>query len=341
VGAQASILTAENSMKWAGLRPSPDTFDFSQGDRLVRFAGLMGQKVRGHNLCWHQGLPGWFKTTATKDNARQLLTQHIETVAGHFRGQLHSWDVVNEAVDPKDERPDGLRKTPWLDMLGPEYLELAFTTAAKADPVARLTYNDYSIELDTPDQVLKRSQVLMLLRRFKARGVPIHAVGVQSHLKATGPQPGDGLVSFIREVAKMGLEVYVTEMDVNTCDVVGGDAEQDAAVAKVYRDYLGMVLNEPNVTVVITWGITSANTWLNHKSDQAKRADGSRQRPLPFDDNLKATPAFLAMRSAIDSARPHVALADAGADTDPNNLYKPFRVNGSPTTKPAANRPGS
>jgi endo-1,4-beta-xylanase len=300
---QANILVAENAMKWGALRPSPGVFDFTQADKLLRFAGLAGQRVRGHNLCWHEGNPAWLKATANKDNARLLLTQHIQTVAGHFRGQLQSWDVVNEAIDPKDGLADGMRKTIWLDLIGPEYLELAFRTAAAADPTTKLTYNDYGIELDTPEQTQKREQVMALLRRFKAHGVPIHAVGVQSHLSADGAQPGAGLVAFIREAGKMGLEVYITEMDVNTRKVEGGAEAQDAAVAKVFRDYPALVLAEPNVPLLLTWGITSAHSWLTQsKQPWAQRPDGARQRPLPFDDELKPTAAFAALRSAIDGA---------------------------------------
>jgi endo-1,4-beta-xylanase len=342
VQAQANILVAENAMKWAGLRPTANTFDFSQADRLLRFAGLAGQRVRGHNLCWHQGLPSWFKTTANKESARQLLTQHIQVVAGRYRGQIHSWDVVNEAVELADGRPDGLRNSPWLELVGPDYIELAFQTAAKADPQAKFTYNEYGIELDTAEQSAKRGQVLLLVRRLKARGVPVHAVGVQSHLQADGPQPGAGLLSFIRECAKLDLEVYVTEMDVNTHSLAGGPEAQDAAVGQVYRSYLGQVLAEPNVPVALTWGLTSANSWLNGTDDPwAKRKDGARQRPLPFDDDLKATPAFLALRAAIDAARPIAPVAAPQPTADPGSLYKPFPVEGSPTAQPAANGPGS
>jgi endo-1,4-beta-xylanase len=304
IAAQANILVAENAMKWVALRPAEDKFDFARADKLMRFAKLSGQRMRGHNLCWHESVPAWLKAAATKDNARQLLTHHIQTVAGHFRGQLQSWDVVNEAIRPPDGLPNGLRKTMWLDLIGPDYLELAFRTAAAADPAAKLTYNDYAIELDTPEQTAKRDAVLALLRRFKAGGVPIHAVGVQSHLEATGPQPGSGLRAFIREAAKMGLEVYVTEMDVNTHAVPGGPAEQDAAVAAVYRDYLRLVLAEPNVPIALTWGITSKYTWLNNPhGSQRQRPDGAPERPLPFDADLQPTPAFLALRDAIDASR--------------------------------------
>ncbi len=337
---QANILVAENAMKWAGLRPTPQTFDFALADRLMRFAALANQRVRGHNLCWHEALPAWFAGYASKENARQLLIEHIQTVAGRFKGQIHSWDVVNEAIEPKDGRPDGLRQSPWLGLVGADYIELAFRTAAAADPAAKLTYNDYDIELDTAEQSAKRGQVLMLLRRLKAREVPIHAVGVQSHLKADGPEAGAGLITFIRELKTMGLEVFVTEMDVNTHSLEGGPMVQDAAVARVYRDYLGMVLAEPNVPAVLTWGVTSAHSWLNQSREPwARRADGARQRPLPFDDDLKPTPAFTAIREAIDTSRSAAPLPDVAPASNPDNLYKPFPVQGSPTTQPAAPLP--
>jgi len=298
---QAGILVAENAMKWAGLRPAADRYEFTYADRLFHFAAQYGQLVRGHNLCWHEALPAWFATTATKDNARSLLTEHIKTVAGRYAGKVHSWDVVNEAVNVADGRPDALRKSPWLDLIGPEYIELAFVTAAKADPQAKLTYNDYGIELDTEEQSAKRAQVLMLVKRLHARGIPIHAVGVQSHLEASGPKPGAGVVSLIRSAAEMGLEVYITEMDVNSHALPGGPELQDAAVADVYKSYLELVLREPNVKAVLTWGITDARTFLNEsKQPWVVRPDGARQRPLPFDDHYQPTAAFFAMRNAFD-----------------------------------------
>jgi endo-1,4-beta-xylanase len=338
IAEQANILVAENVMKWRALRPTSKTFDFTQADKLMRFAELAGQRVRGHNLCWHESIPDWFKTTLTKDNAKQLLVNHIQTVAGRYRGRIHSWDVVNEAVNPKDGRGDGLRKSPWLELLGPEYLEIAYTTAGQADPEAKLTYNEYGIELDTPEDTAKRAYVLMLLRRFKARGVPIHAVGIQSHLQASGSQPGAGLISFIREARVMGLEAYVTELDVNTHKLPGGPELQDAAVAEVYKNYLSMVLAEPNALAALTWGITSAHSWINQSKEQwSVRTDGARQRPLPFDDNLQPTPAFYALRGAIDRAKPLAAqpiAPPANPAAKPQDLYKPFTVPGSPTTKP-------
>jgi endo-1,4-beta-xylanase len=320
VAAQASILVPENAMKWQALRPAPDRFDFRGADDIVVFALTHEQKVRGHNLCWHEALPPWFAGTVTRDNAAQVLTQHIQTVAGRYAGKLHSWDVVNEAIDPHSGRPDGLRESPWLQLIGPDYLELAFRTARQADPTALLTYNDYGIELDTPEQIEKRGQVMMLVRRLKARGVPINAVGVQSHLNA-GDTPGAGLQHFVRELRSIGLLVFITELDVNDRSVTGSVSDRDAAVARVYRDYLTMMLAEPNVNVALTWGITDRYTWLN--GAKYARPDGKPNRPLPFDSDYSPTPAFFAERDAIDSRRGIRAPDEA----DP---YAPFRPGGAP-----------
>jgi endo-1,4-beta-xylanase len=325
VAAQANILVAENAMKWKALRPSADRFDFREADDLVIFASMHGQRVRGHNLCWHEALPDWFEGTATKDNARQLLTQHIQTVAGRYSGRLHSWDVVNEAVDTKSSRPDGLRKSPWLDLVGPDYIEVAFRAARQADSTALLTYNDYGIECDTPDQMEKRGQVLMLVRRLRARGVPIDAVGVQSHLNTGDPAPGAGLRDFVRELRRIGLQVFVTEMDVNERKLEGSVAERDAAIGRIYKDYVSMMVAEPNVSAVLTWGITDRYTWLSDA--KYARPDGKPQRCLPFDSDYQPTPAFFALRDALDS-RPAGAVGKPAQSGDP---YAPF----TPTPPPS------
>jgi endo-1,4-beta-xylanase len=301
VAEQANILVAENAMKWAALRPAPDRFDFRAADDLLAFTEKHGQKLRGHNLCWHESIPAWFTGTVNKDNARQFMTQHIQTVAGRYAGKIHSWDVVNEAIDIHSGQSDGLRKTPWLELIGPDYLDLAYRTARQVDSSALLTYNDYAIETDSPEQRAKREQVIRLVRGFKARGVPIDAIGVQSHLSATDPLPGEGLRSLVCEMRHMNMQVFVTEMDVNESKLPGSAEERDAAVAKIYKDYATMMLAEPNVTALLTWGITDRYTWLN--GGKWARTDGSPQRCLPLDADYRPTATFFALRDAVDMRR--------------------------------------
>jgi endo-1,4-beta-xylanase len=303
---QYNIVVPENCLKWNILRPTADTYNFADADSLVAFAEAHAMKVRGHNFVWHEALPSWFAGTVTKDNAQKFLVDHIHTVGGRYRGKIHSWDVVNEAIWIPDGRPDGLRtSSPWFQMLGPGYIDLAFRTAREADPKALLTYNDYSIEYDNDKEGKKRTAVFALLRRMKADKVPLDALGIQSHLHAVSK---DGFSKGVRELidgAKaLGLQVFVTELDVKDDAVDTEDmAERDRIVADVYRSYLTAALDGPEVKAVLTWGASDKNTWLNKGTKFRKQHPERLQRPLPFDPNYAPAPAFFAMRETFDKAK--------------------------------------
>jgi endo-1,4-beta-xylanase len=303
---QYNILVPENCLKWNMLRPTAETYSFADADSLVAFAEAQRMKVRGHNFMWHEALPGWFAGTVNKNNAQRFLVDHIHTVGGRYKGKIHSWDVVNEAIWIPDGRPDGLRSSsPWFQMLGPGYIDLAFRTARETDPTALLTYNDYSIEYDNEEEGKKRAAVLALLRRMKAEKVPIDALGIQSHLHAVSK---DGFSRGVRELidgAKtLGLQVFLTELDVNDDAVATADmAERDKIVADVYRSYLGTALDGPEVKAVLTWGASDKNTWLNNGIKFRKQHPERLQRPLPFDPDYAPAPAFFAMRDRFDEAK--------------------------------------
>jgi len=302
---QYNILVPENCLKWNMLRPTDDTYNFADPDSLVAFAEAHGMKVRGHNFVWHEALPGWFTGTVNKDNARKFLVDHIHTVGGRYRGKIHSWDVVNEAIWIPDGRSDGLRNSsPWFQMLGPGYIDIAFRTAREADPTSLLTYNDYSIEYDNDEEGKKRAAVLALLRRMKGDKVPLDALGIQSHLHAVSK---DGFSRGVRELIdgakELGLQVFLTELDVNDDAVATADmAERDNIVAAVYRSYLATALEGPEVKAVLTWGASDKNTWLNHGTRFRKQHPERLQRPLPFDPDYAPAPAFFALRASLDKA---------------------------------------
>jgi endo-1,4-beta-xylanase len=303
---QYNILVPENCMKWNMLRPTADTYNFADSDSLVAFAEAHKMKVRGHNFVWHEALPGWFAGTVNKDNAQKFLVDHIHTVGGRYKGKIHSWDVVNEAIWIPDGRPDGLRSSsPWFQMLGPGYIDLAFRTARDADPTALLTYNDYSIEYDNEEEGKKRAAVLALLRRMKSDKVPLDALGIQSHLHAISKDGfGRGVRELIDGAKALGLQVFITELDVKDDAVATTDmAERDKIVADVYRSYLTAALDGPEVKAVLTWGASDKNTWLNNGTKFRKQHPERLQRPLPLDPDYAPTPAFFAMRDSFDKAK--------------------------------------
>ncbi len=294
---QCSIAVAENAMKWGPLRPAPDSYFFDDADELLRFTEANRIRMRGHNLCWHRQLPDWFAALASKQNARSLLTAHIRTVAGRYAGRMHSWDVVNESIQISDGRADGLRNSPWLSLIGEDYIELAFRTAREADPSALLTYNEYGIEAETPVHAQKRAAVMLLLRRLRQRNVPIDAVGIQSHLAAgASHRYGEGLRTFLRECRELNLEVFLTEMDVDDRELLAERNARDGMVADTYEAYLNAALPSGNVRALLTWGVYDRQTWLDHEEP---RKDGLPQRPLLFDDELRPKPAYSRLLSSL------------------------------------------
>lgn len=295
-----SILVPIKALKWNFLRPSLDLFDFSDGDWLADFAAERGMAFRGHTLVWHEGLPDWFQSSVNPLNAEQILTDHIKKVASHYAGKVHSWDVVNEAVFPRDGRSDGLRNSPWLKMLGPKYIDLAFRTAAAADPKARLVYNEHGLTYDNTGQNRKRDAVLALLERLVSAGVPIHALGIQAHLLRVDAQfSAEKLRLFLKAVASLGLEIMITELDVTDTNLATKASVRDQQIADVYWEYLSVVLQEPAVTTVLTWGLSDRYTWLKK---EAKRTDGEITRPLPLDQNMNRKLAWYAIADSFDNA---------------------------------------
>src|SRR5262249_32847203 len=156
-----------------------------------------------------------FKDLSGRKTAEAAMLQRINDMCGRYRGRVFCWDVVNEAINVGDGRPDGLRKAVFLDQIGPEYFDLAHHAARAADPNALLVVNDYGIEYDMPGDNKKRLALLRLLERMKKAGTPVDVLGVQAHLQTGGaPFSPAKLRQFFAEVAAMGLAIHITELDV-------------------------------------------------------------------------------------------------------------------------------
>jgi endo-1,4-beta-xylanase len=304
VAEQYAILVPEGELKWRALRPAEDRFDFAASDALFDFAAKHRMLVRGHTLVWGNSLPDWLQGSAGKRDAGQLLVDHIRTVAGRYRGRVHSWDVVNEAIEPKDGQLNGLRKSFWYDAIGPAYIELAFRAAREADPHAKLTYNDYAVEYDSEEDAERRTLILALLRRLRERNIPLDAVGIQAHINAGSPYTvGKGLADYIESVRAIGLEVYLTEMDVYDDDLPDDVQRRDYVVAETYRQFLDVALANPAIKLILTWGVSDRRTWLNDPPRDHRKHLNRPQRSLPFDSGYRPVRAFFAIRGSFESRK--------------------------------------
>jgi endo-1,4-beta-xylanase len=257
-----------NDLKFSSrLRPTPDTFDFSFADSVVAWAQEHHLKFRGHCLVWWNALPRWFGTYVTAANAREVMTTHIATVLKRYRGRVYSWDVVNE-----------------LDLLGPEYIDLAFWTAAAADPNARLVLNECYIEHDTPAEIARRQSLLALATRLKKARAPVSAIGIQGHLRGSTPLDRPGLTRFLEEIRGLGLEIMVTELDVDEVDVPGPQIA--AAAASKISEFLDIV--SPYVSAI------TLEALRNEPYSNAK-GNGNAHTQNLFDEELRPTLAYESM----------------------------------------------
>lgn len=300
---EAGIVVGENAQKWhviaRGAAP-----DFGDADALADLAAANGQRLRGHALLWYAHVPQWWDAIEDRRAAERAVLDHIERTVGRYRGRVVSWDVVNEAIEIADERPDGLRRAVFLQRFGAGYLRQAFEAARAADPGCQLVYNDYGFEYATRWHAQRRRALLALLARFRRDGTPVDAVGLQSHLMAEQGFDAAEWRRFLGEIAAMGYRIVLTELDVADTVLPSEVATRDAAVADEYRRYLDATLDERAVESVLTWGLSDRWTWMRGVAALPghKRRDGLPQRPLPFDDALRRKPAWSALAQAFAGA---------------------------------------
>ncbi len=304
LGREAGVLVPEWEGKRGRIERRPGVYDYSAADRLAGFARRHLMALRGHALVWHLSNPGWLDEALSVPGASdRLITDYIARVVGHYRGQIQSWDVVNEAVEVEDGRPDGLRASPWLKAFGPGYIDTAFHAARRADADAVLVYNDYGLSAADPWSASRRRAVLALLTGLRRRDTPCHALGIQGHLRAFGPRfDPDVFRRFLAEVAALRYRIIITELDVRDDGGPTAPAARDRAVADLTRRYLDVALDQPATLGVVTWGLSDRYTWLATPAEH--RPGTPPPRPLPLDDALRRKPMWHAIAAAFDTARP-------------------------------------
>ena len=279
VAREFNYLTAEYQMKWNVIEPSPGSMDFAAGDAIVGYAAANGMRVKGHTFIWHGATPAWVSALPAAE-LRTAFERYIRTVAEHYRGRVHAWDVVNEAVA---DDGSSLRNSVFLQKLGDGYIGEAFRLARAADPGALLFYNDYGGE----GMNAKADRIYALLQDLMAKGVPIDGIGLQMHISANNRPADASIAANMARLASLGLTVHISEMDVRINNVGGSDQARLDIQRATYRDVVQVCMMQPRCEAVTFWGFTDAHTWI------------SGDRPLLFDAAYMPKPAFYGVLDAL------------------------------------------
>jgi len=294
-------ITPENEMKWENIHPRPGNYNFTISDSFVSLGQSLNMFIVGHTLVWHSQTPAWvFKDNkgnfVTRDTLLKRMREHIFTVVGRYKGKVHGWDVVNEALND-----DGtLRKSKWLEIIGEDYIEKAFEYAHEADPNAELYYNDYSLA-----NPLKREGAIKLIKNLKEKNIRIDGIGMQGHYDLKNP-PVSEFEESIKRFSELGVKVMITEMDIDILPgreiIFGADVNarinlegnpkfdpyknnlpdsMQVKLANRYKEFFEVLLkNSDKIKRVTFWGIHDGQSWLNYWPVR-----GRTNHPLIFDRN--------------------------------------------------------
>jgi endo-1,4-beta-xylanase len=289
---ECTVWVPEWELKWGALVRDPGAPpDFAPVDAIVAAAGRHGKRLRGHTLLWHEHLPAAIAGSRARTDWDRLVVPHLTGVATRYRDAIFQWDVVNEAIEPRDGGADLMRRSPFYRMIGPDYAAEAFRIAHAAAPTGRLYLVDHGLCYAESWQAARRSGVLRLLERLLAAGVPVHGFGIQGHLDTRFTFDEAVFRSFVAALADLGLEIAVTELDVREADAAGSRsivARRQRAADEV-RKVLSVVLDCPASTGVVTWGLADGESWLR------KGRPIPDNQGLPYDDTLAPT----AMRTTL------------------------------------------
>jgi endo-1,4-beta-xylanase len=301
-------ITPENMLKWEEVHPEPNTYRFEAADRYVALGEKYKKHIIGHTLVWFQQTPDWvFHDVSGKPIGREALLErmrdHIFTVMGRYRGRIHAWDVVNEAIATDGQ----LRKCKWLDILGEDYIGSAFEFARQADPDALLYYNDYDLEMRS-----KREGVVRLIRDLQKKGIRVDGVGMQGHWFLDFPSL-DEIETSIVALSELGIKVMVTELDVGVLPYYPLDSRVvdlsslDPELQKKYNPYpnglpdsvqKGLAnryaelfslfrKHRDKLSRVTLWAVHDGQSWRSYMPIR-----GRTEYPVLFDRQCKPKPAL-------------------------------------------------
>ncbi len=295
-------IVAEDCMKSANIHPEEDRYNFEQADQFVKFGQENNMAIIGHCLIWHSQLAPWFCVDQKGNNVsaevlKQRMKDHITTIVTRYKGKIKGWDVVNEAI----EEDGSYRKTKFYEILGEEYIPLAFQYAHEADPDAELYYNDYG--MNVPE---RRDAVVKLVNSLKAKGLRIDAVGMQGHMGMDYPTIEDFEASMLA-FAETGVKVMITEWDMSALPTVKRSANISDTVTfrKAMNPYpealpdsvsavwnarmkafFNLFLKHADIVERVTaWGVSDGDSWKNNFPVR-----GRKEYPLLFDRNYEMKP---------------------------------------------------
>ena len=321
ISKEFNTITAENCMKPLFLLDQNGNYNFEESDKFVDYAIKNNLTIVGHTLVWKNSAPEWFfkdenGNTISREILILRLKDYIKTVVSRYKGKISYWDVVNEAVDvfKSDDNKSyaALKPSPWYNIIGEDYIKIAFEAAHDADPNCKLIYNDYNMY-----QSEKTDFIIDMVNSLKSEGVPIHGIGSQGHMFLNHPNL-DKVEYWLRKISDANIPLHITELDVsvlpNAWKHRGASVEDRFDLAQEYNPYPNYIPSDKlkqqakrykslfklflkyshAIERVTFWGVWDGNSWRNYLPMK-----GRTDYPLLFDRSFKPKPAYFMLRDLV------------------------------------------
>ena len=251
-------------------------------DMLMKTAQYLvdkGVRVKGHPLCWHTVCADWLMKY---DNATILQKQleRIDREVKGFKGVIDMWDVINEVVImPIFDKYDNAITRICKEKGRVGLIKEVFERAHADNPDAVLLLNDFNTSINYE----------ILIDGCLNAGVPISAIGIQSH-QHQGYWGKEKLLEVLDRFSGFGLPIHFTENTLISGDIMPahivdlndwqvdewpstpeGEQRQSKEIEEMYR----ILFEHPLVQAITTWDFTDG-AWLKAPSGFV-RLDGTRK----------------------------------------------------------------
>jgi endo-1,4-beta-xylanase len=289
-------------MLWWVIEPTEGNFNFSKGDGVVNLALTNGMSIEGDDLItpWSfRYVPylqnyidkvnkGEISKEQARDGAIQIMRNHIVSIMNHYKGKVTQWVV---ALEQDSQGPTNGGSDMFTELVGKDYVDIAFEIARETDPQATLYYNDAYNETRNG---WKYQDTLKIVRRLKEKNI-IDAVGVEMHIDGTNPPNKDELIATLKSYE---IRVIVSSVDINMRDVKGTPTERNQIQADILQTIFEAAMESGVCKDFYFWeGLGDKNNWLERMDMPGVSSPDAD--PTIFDDNLRPKPAYYSLKQVL------------------------------------------
>ena len=254
---------------WGRYEPVEGQTAYPETIAAAKWLRGQGVQVKGHPLCWHTVCADWLMQFSNEEILRRQL-ERIRRDVTAYKGVIDLWDVINEVVImPVFDKYDNAVTRICKEIGRIRLVKEVFAAAKESNPDAVLLINDFNTSVSYEN----------LLADLLEAGVPISAIGIQSH-QHQGYWGREKLEDVLERFSRFDLPIHFTENtlisgeimpayieDLNDWQVDSWPStpEGEERQAREITEMYSILFAHPLVEAITTWDFNDG-CWLKAPS---------------------------------------------------------------------------